>query len=101
MPKNEQKRLHQIFEVFSFMDTILSPAQRPEIFPFLPKTERTAKSIAVLFAANAVFDLMIPPAQQNLTSADFFRYTQHMKYMLYKSIMISLNWCGKLHRHHF
>lgn len=77
MPKNEQKRLHQIFEVFSFMDTILSPAQRPEIFPFLPKTDRTAKSIAVLFAANAVFDLMIPPAQQNLAPADFFRYTQH------------------------
>ena len=48
MPKNEQKRLHQIFEVFSFMDTILSPAQRPEIFPFLPKTERTAKSITAL-----------------------------------------------------
>lgn len=72
MPKNEQKRLHQIFEVFSFMDTILSPAQRPEIFPFLPKTERTAKSIAVLFAANAVFDLMIPPERQNPGSGGFF-----------------------------
>lgn len=77
MPKNEQKRLHQIFEVFSFMDTILSPAQRPEIFPFLPKTECTAKHHCT-FAANAVFDLMIPPEQQNPDSGGFFQiHTAH------------------------